>query len=227
MLIGSSIVAGFLIGLGVLINTLAGNPVLGSFLFSFGLLTIIQLQLPLYTGQIGFAKEKRADDLLLIFIFNAIGILICFLTCFTQKSLNLVQETANIKFSKDFLTLLCNGFACGILIHLAVKCKEKIITIMAVMIFILVGAEHCIADIPYLILNLSWINFLKYLVVIFGNSIGALFIQMCLSKGKKDNIVDLDNNFTITTTTTIEDEFKITQEEAKKLLKLSQEEIKK
>lgn len=49
-----SIVAGFLIGLGVIINTLAASPVLGSCLFSFGLLTIIDLQLPLFTGQIGF-----------------------------------------------------------------------------------------------------------------------------------------------------------------------------
>ena len=34
-------VAGFLIGLGVVINTLAANPILGAVLFSFGLLTII------------------------------------------------------------------------------------------------------------------------------------------------------------------------------------------
>lgn len=47
-------VAGMLIGLGVIINTLAANPILGAFLFSFGLLTIIQLGIPLYTGQIGF-----------------------------------------------------------------------------------------------------------------------------------------------------------------------------
>lgn len=36
-----AIVAGFLIGLGVVINTQAANPVLGAVLFSFGLLTII------------------------------------------------------------------------------------------------------------------------------------------------------------------------------------------
>ena len=34
-------VAGFLIGLGVIINTLAENSLLGAVLFSFGLLTII------------------------------------------------------------------------------------------------------------------------------------------------------------------------------------------
>jgi len=47
-------VAGFLIGLGVIINTLAANSILGAFLFSFGLLTIIELKLPLFTGQVGF-----------------------------------------------------------------------------------------------------------------------------------------------------------------------------
>ena len=36
-----AVVAGFLIGLGVIINTLAANPILGAILFSFGLLTII------------------------------------------------------------------------------------------------------------------------------------------------------------------------------------------
>lgn len=49
-------VAGFLIGLGVIINTLSANSILGAFLFSFGLLTIIDLQIPLFTGQIGFIK---------------------------------------------------------------------------------------------------------------------------------------------------------------------------
>ena len=39
------LIGGILIGLGVIINTLAANPVLGAFLFSFGLLTIIDLQI--------------------------------------------------------------------------------------------------------------------------------------------------------------------------------------
>ena len=37
----NALAAGFLIGLGVIINTLAPDPVLGAILFSFGLLTII------------------------------------------------------------------------------------------------------------------------------------------------------------------------------------------
>ena len=43
--IKKSILAGILIGLGVLINSQSEYPALGALLFSFGLLTIIQMQL--------------------------------------------------------------------------------------------------------------------------------------------------------------------------------------
>jgi len=45
------------------------------------------------------------------------------------------------------------------------------------MIFILIGAEHCIADFPYLLFSLSPINILKFIAIIFGNSIGAILIE--------------------------------------------------
>ena len=66
----NSIIAGLLIGLGVIINTQTQPPILGAFLFSFGLLTIIHLKLPLYTGKVGFLQ----DNLFLILLFNLIGI---------------------------------------------------------------------------------------------------------------------------------------------------------
>jgi formate/nitrite transporter FocA (FNT family) len=45
------------------------------------------------------------------------------------------------------------------------------------MIFILIGAEHCIADFPYLLFNLSPINVLKFAFIVLGNSIGAILIE--------------------------------------------------
>lgn len=205
MLSGNSIIAGFLIGIGVLISTLTRDPIVGAFLFSFGLLTIIELGLPLYTGQIGFAKEKKWFDLLKILIFNLIGVLLCYLICFKPNLSYIIYDKSFSKFNKDYLRLFCDAFTCGTLIHFAVKCKQKIMTIMAIMIFILVGAEHCIADFPYLIVNFNWVNLYKYVIIIIGNSIGALFIEMCLSKVKKDDKVDLGNGFTITTTDNAEE----------------------
>lgn len=181
-------VAGFLIGLGVIINTLASSPILGAALFSFGLLTIIHMQLPLYTGQIGFITEKKISDLFWILIFNFIGIMFAIsLKVIPNDTFTLIlQDKANIKFSKTLFQMFTDAFLCGTLIHFAVKCKQHIITIMTVMIFILIGAEHCIADFPYLIADLSLENCLKFFIVVMGNSVGAIFLENILKKEGKN-----------------------------------------
>ena len=180
-------IAGFLIGLGVIINTLAPNPILGAALFSFGLLTIIHMQLPLYTGQIGFITEKKISDLCWILIFNFIGIVFAVsLKIVPNDTFTLIlQDKASIKFSKTLFQMFTDAFLCGTLIHFAVKCKQYIIIIMSVMIFILIGAEHCIADFPYLIFNFSFENCLKFLMVVMGNSAGAIFLENILKKEGK------------------------------------------
>ena len=78
--------------------------------------------------------------------------------------------------------MLCCGILCGMLIHFAVKCKEMLITVLAVMIFILIGAEHCIADFPYLVMHWSIDSFLKFLCIVVGNSCGAILIENMLKK---------------------------------------------
>ena len=72
-----SLLAGVLIGLGVIINLQASNPALGALLFSFGLLTIIEMQLFLYTGKIGFITvnpQITIPTVISILVFNCLGI---------------------------------------------------------------------------------------------------------------------------------------------------------
>lgn len=181
-----AIVAGFLIGLGVIINTLATNPVLGAFLFSFGLLTIIELKIPLFTGQIGFISERKISDLFKILIFNFIGISIAIGLKITDDPFPFIfMEKAIAKFDKTSLQLFYDGFLCGTLIHFAVKCKKQLLTMMAVMLFILSGAEHCVADYPYLLCVPSLLNIFKFMLIILGNSLGAIFIENLLKKEVK------------------------------------------
>ena len=45
------------------------------------------------------------------------------------------------------------------------------------MIFILIGAEHCIADFPYFLFNFSPISLLKFISIVIGNSLGAILIE--------------------------------------------------
>lgn len=175
-----SIIAGVLIGFGVIINTMTSPPVLGAALFSFGLLAIIQLQIPLYTGRIGFIVNKEEQPLGWIFLGNCMGILLAvsvYAVANYPDFNDLLVATAALKFSKSYLSMLLYGILCGFLIHIAVKCKVPIITMGAIIIFILIGSEHCIADVPYLYVCYSWPNFLKWLLVVLGNSIGAVFAE--------------------------------------------------
>lgn len=91
--------------------------------------------------------------------------------------INIISAAAATKFSKSIFTLFINACFCGMLIHFAIKNKMIILTIFAIMIFILIGAEHCIADFPYLLFNLSLINISKFIAIILGNSLGAIMIE--------------------------------------------------
>jgi formate/nitrite transporter FocA (FNT family) len=130
-----SILAGILIGIGVIINTISSIPELGAFLFSFGLLSIIYLQLSLYTGKIGFL----AKDLPQMLLGNLIGsgFIVGLYEIANPAFLITFQEKAAIKFTKGYIAILIYAFFCGMLIHFAVKQKGGAITvIMAIMIFI-------------------------------------------------------------------------------------------
>ena len=181
-----SIVAGILIGMGVIINTLTKTPELGALFFSFGLLTIIELGIPLYTGRVGFydLSKEKTKNLIVILFGNLFGILMCiFLYNFANPNFfNLLTEKALIKFEKGFLECGMAAVFCGALIHFAVKVKQHIVTVLAIMLFILMGAEHCIADFPYVLVTTDPMNLLKFLVIIIGNSLGAIFIENMLKK---------------------------------------------
>ena len=180
IIIKKSILAAILIGLGVIINLQSENPIIGALLFSFGLLTIIRMQLNLYTGKIGFlTKIQEWKFLITVLIFNCLGIAatIGLYALGNQSFIGIISAAAATKFAKTALTLFVNSCFCGALIHFAVKNKAIILTIFAIMIFILIGAEHCIADFPYLLFNLSLINIFKFMLIVLGNSLGAILIE--------------------------------------------------
>ena len=97
----------------------------------------------------------------------------------------MLTDKAVVKFDKTILQMFIGGVFCGALIHFAVKCKHILMTVMAIVIFILMGAEHCIADFPYLLCNASFENMLKFLMVVIGNSIGAILLENMLKKEGK------------------------------------------
>lgn len=176
VMLRQAVVSGLLIGIGVVINLLAGNKYIGALLFSFALLTIIHNGIPLYTGRIGFIRENKITNLLLILLFNLIGVIIPVLMIVACKPevRESVVAASEAKFSYEFWQLFLLGALCGVMMLVAVYSKKEIITVFCIMIFILSGFEHCIADFPFLVLNFSWMNLLKFLCIVLGNSAGSI-----------------------------------------------------
>lgn len=179
-LIQHSILSGFLVGIGVVVQLSVDNQYIGAMLFSIALLTIIKCSLKLYTGKIGYVKhlDRKEDNLFCMFLCNILGVI-------TATVIGLVVNTelidafiskGVIKFSKTYLQLFFSGAMCGVLMLVAVYCKETIITVFCIMTFILSGYEHCIASFPYLVLatSFSLTNILKFLCIVAGNSLGAI-----------------------------------------------------
>lgn len=179
-----SILAGMLIGIGVIINTLSDNKYVGAMLFSLALLVIVQCGLLLYTGKIGFIETIPIKNLMLILINNLFGcllIVVSVLLC-NSKLKDIMTIAAQEKFSHSGLELFILGFMCGILMLIAVYSKNKIITIFCIMTFILSNYQHCIANIPYLFLCLSFENIFKFICIVLGNSIGSIFTYKLIGR---------------------------------------------
>ena len=89
-----SIYAGIMIGIGGIVYLSAENRVIGSLLFSFGLLTIVTQGFCLYTGKIGFVKDlKELLHMPVIIIGNFIG---TYLAAFLIKAAHLNIDSSEL-----------------------------------------------------------------------------------------------------------------------------------
>lgn len=175
-----SIYAGFMIGIGGIVNLSMENKVLGSLFFSFGLLTIVAQGFFLYTGKIGFVKKfEELWDMLFIVIGNSIG---TFLAAWLANAAELPIDSTDMvkgKLDHTLLQVFLLSVFCGVLMYLAInnynKTRNIIFIIAPVMIFILSGFEHSIANMFYFHLAgiYSWKSMGYLLVMVIGNGIGA------------------------------------------------------
>jgi formate/nitrite transporter FocA (FNT family) len=167
---------GLLIGIGCMAYCLIPNHYVGAALFSIGLISILLLNEKLYTGVVGFIKNREDTiNTIYILIGNLIGIgLLGFLA--PEMSTNI----ASVKLNETWTEVLFNSCACGALMYIAVwgyvYQDSLITTILAIMTFILCGFDHCIANYFYMT-NSGVIFDWRLLVMVVGNAIGALILS--------------------------------------------------
>ncbi len=181
--ISKSILAGLLISLGATAFLTADNKIIGALLFSIGLTAVILLEANLYTGKIGYVNNKtKLFDATSILILNLLAASICGLIFYCAKN-NICENLWLNKLTKSWYEFLFDSIGCGICIYLSVELYKKtnsiFVIVLGVLVFILSGFEHCIADIFYLNAAMSFDlkSVLYILIAIIGNSMGSLLVR--------------------------------------------------
>ena len=181
-----SIIGGFLIGFGGTVYLNMDNKIVAAFLFGLGLFTIINFELNLYTGKIGYLSKENWREILLTLIGNFIGTnLFAFLVLQTRLAGKLKEAVApavELKLSDNLLSTFILAIFCGILMSIAVGTFKKLPNILGtlavflcVAVFILAGFEHCVANMFFFALSSSPADYLlTLLVAIAGNSLGGI-----------------------------------------------------
>ena len=174
------IYAGLLIGIGGIVYLSLEIKIVGALLFSFGLLTIVNQGYFLYTGKIGFAKTPEDwARIPLIILGNFLGTALAALLA-RAAHLKITAEPACLaKLSNTPSNLFLLSILCGILMYLAIdnfsKSRNHLFIIAPVMIFILSGFEHSVANMFYFTLAGMWTpkSLLYLLLMLLGNGLGA------------------------------------------------------
>jgi len=175
-----SALAGFMIGLAGALFLQCDNKIIGSMLFSLGLIAVILFDGLLYTGKIGYVRNRH-EFVQALFILT-VNLVIAFLVGFVYRLVNGPSGAILTRLDKSWIKVLVDGFGCGVCIYFAVegwkKTKSLIPIILGVMAFILGGFEHTVACAMYLGAGeWNWIGFGYVLLIAVGNSLGSLFIR--------------------------------------------------
>ena len=183
----SAVIAGGLIGMGGTVYLSQQNPVVGSCLFAIGLdrkkIGYLPMQKPVYL-----------IELAITWIGNLIG---TYIVAWMVRNSRIyegmaekVQTIAATKLNDDFLSIFLLAVFCGMLMFIAVdifknQTGSTIRTVgvfIPVMVFILSGFEHVIANMYYFSLAGVWSGhcFLSIIVMTLGNSVGGMIIPLYL-----------------------------------------------
>ena len=190
-----SILAGIMIAVGGTVYLSLDNKVVGASLFTIGLVSVLLCNFNLYTGKIGYLVNnfnlKYIKEMFITLVGNFIGAsFIGFILRYTRIYSNVKSKSdilAVAKLNDSLLSIFILSIFCGLLMYFAVNGFKKVndfgkylVVYLGVVVFILCGFEHCIANIYYFSVADVWsLKTLGYVgVMILGNSIGAFILPL-------------------------------------------------
>ena len=99
-----------------------------------------------------------------------------------------------VKTGDSMISLFVLGIFCNIMIYIGVESYlankhevgKYLGIVMGVMVFILCGFEHCVADMFYFAMGgWSWKALLCLVVITLGNAVGGVIFPLCMMFRKK------------------------------------------
>lgn len=200
-----AILAGFCIGLGgnVFLALMGTNKLLGAVLFTVGLFTICTNGFNLFTGKACYIFDNPPSyliTLIIIWLGNLVGTgamaLIVRGTRLSDTYIEAAKSLVATKNADSLFSLFLLAIVCNTLIYIAVdgyknnphEVGKYLALVFGVVVFILAGTEHSIADMYYYavagdLLNTATLGnaLLRILIISLGNIVGGLILPL----GKK------------------------------------------
>lgn len=197
----SAILAGAAIAFGGVAFLSVENKILGALFFTVGLFTVCTFGLHLFTGKVCYVFEQDkayALSLPLIWLGNLTGTAVVAAMVRLSRIAGICERAVTmcrIKTDDSLLSLFILGVLCNIFIYIAVEgfknnpheIGKYLALFFGVMVFILCGYEHCVADMFYFWAAGIWSvkAVLCLLTVTLGNIIGGISFPLIRNWLKK------------------------------------------
>jgi len=189
----SAICAGAAIGLGATAYLCVGG-VIGAFLFATGLFIIVEKHLQLFTGRMCRILLDDVETLVTlpyVFVGNMIGAIVMgylIRFCHIETNVNAIVAAKEEVFRTSGPVIIWRGILCNICIYLATRgyraiqsgIGRYIALFLGVAVFVLIGADHCVADIFYAALSTNTTIDMLWVILLaaFGNCVGGTMCEL-------------------------------------------------
>ena len=189
-----AIMAGAFIAMGGVVFLSLNNKIVGAFMFSLGLFAVCTLKYNLFTGKVGYLFNNDVKTslpwCLMVWVGNLVGsIIVAELVRLTRVAPGIIEKSTKlvqVKADDSLISLFVLGIFCNIMVVHAVdqylnnphEVGKYLGIVMSIMVFILCGFEHCIADMFYIQMARMWNSqtIIALIVITLGNILGGILI---------------------------------------------------
>lgn len=190
----SAILAGCAIGFGGTVFLSVENKVLGSMFFTVGLFIVCTMKLHLYTGKVCYIFQNDKKYLLsipVIWLGNLVGtsvvaamVRLSRIATISERAMSMCE----VKLADNLVSIFLLSMLCNIFIYIGVdgynnnphEIGKYLSLFFGVMVFILCGFEHCVANMFYFSVAGAWSlkTVLYLLVMTLGNAAGGVIFPL-------------------------------------------------